>query len=81
MIRQLARTVTAQKPLRSPFSGCSRKVGWFHVLDPARRIERSQDQAYARGLICLYFAAVVIRKEEPQAFVPKTLDHCPSTSS
>jgi len=39
--------------------------GWLvHVLDPARRIERSQDQAYARGLICLYFAAVVIRKEK-----------------
>ena len=62
MIRQLARTVTAQKPLSGPFSGCKRKGRLVHVLNPARRIERGQDQAYTRRLISPNFAAVVILK-------------------
>jgi hypothetical protein len=73
--RQLARTVTAQKPLRFPLSGCSFEERMVHALDGLRRFERGQDQPDTGRHLGRQFAAVAALIVLPQPLMPDRFDH------
>ena len=74
-MRQLARTVTLQKPLRSPFSACSRKAGKVQVLHRSRRLQSRQDVLDLLDLLRCQSAPVARFVESLQPAVLETADH------
>ena len=72
--RQLARTVTAQKPFISPLRGCSRKPG-IHVGDGSRRIQTNENIAEPVGVLARNAAMVVVFVKAFEAFVADRPDH------
>ena len=51
VMRQWARTVTAQNPAYSPLSGCSRKPGRSHVARSCRGVQPRQDIAHGLAML------------------------------
>ncbi len=75
MICQFARTVTAQKPLRSPFKGCSPNVGRSSASIVCAACNTARDLLHLTQMIRIDPFGVVIFEQPPQSLVPKALDH------
>jgi hypothetical protein len=62
-MRQLARTVTDQKPFRSPVNGCSRKLMDIHVFDLLSDIQEAENVLDLRDVLGIDASSVGVFEE------------------
>jgi len=75
VIRQLARTVTVQKPFNLPLRGVKPEGRHVYAVDTSRRMQDAEDEHNPFCHVGRHLAAVIVLEKPPQAFVPKAQDH------
>jgi hypothetical protein len=76
MIRQFARTVTAQKPFEFALQGVKPEAWPAQRLGRFSRFERRQDVADAFHHVRRQQFTIVVLVETPQSLMLETFDHC-----